>query len=173
MTDTMFWAILLIAGAALILAILAHRTATEALRIARAGGAGNASISAGTGSRADRAAGKKLAERANALLQKVNALPPALLGPGADGKARDSVLWVAAEVASLKEAAPSLGGAEALASAEESMAWLLERTGMIRATQRGSGMHLVDFPHDAWRRNYQGALTALQELVARGEAASK
>lgn len=172
MTDTLFWAILLIAGAALIIAILAHRTASEALRLARAGG-GNGAISAGTGSRADRAAGKKLAERANALLAKVNALPPALLGPGADGKARDSVLWVAAEVASLKEVAPGLGGSEALAQAEESMAWLLERTGMIRATQRGSGMHLVDFPHDTWRRNYQGALTALQELVARGEAASK
>lgn len=175
MTDTII--LILFAAAAIALggSFLAYRTAAEALRVARSGAAGGAGPMAGGASKADREAAKRLTQRAGALLAKVNAFPPALLGPGADGRVRDSAVWTAAEVAALRELPPQLLqlSGESLAAVEPAMAWLLQMAESIRATSRGSGNHLVDFPHDTWRRNYQAALTGLQELVARGEVASK
>jgi hypothetical protein len=40
----------------------------------------------------------------------------------------------------------------------------------FRATPRGSGQHLIDFPHDKWGRSYQEASEGLQQLAAIGEA---
>lgn len=172
MTDTTYWILLLAVAVAMGTALTAQRTANQALRIARGGGGG---ASGTLLSRADRKAAELLAQRATALLAKVNALPPVLLGPGADGKVREATLWVAAEVASLKDTTPAMAAviAEPLAAVEPAMTWLLERTQAIRATQRGSGEYLIDFPHDLWRRNHQGAVTGLQEMVARGETGAK
>jgi hypothetical protein len=175
MTDTIVLVLIAAAAISLGVSLLAYRAATEAVRIARSGaGSGGMSL-AGGGSRADRDAGKRLAQRAGALLAKVNAFPPALLGPGADGKVREAVLWTAAEVASLRDVTPVLlrASGESLAAVEPAMAWLLQQGEMIRSTPRGSGQYLIDFPHDTWRRNYQGALSGLQELVTRGEAVAK
>lgn len=161
---------------ALGLSLLAWQQSQEALRIARQAAGGSAALPiAGTGSKADRAAGKQLAERAAALLAKVNALPPALLGPGNDARARDGALWSAADLAALKPGTPALQGATAdsLAKLDASLGWLLKQVEVIRATPRGSPQYLIDFPHDTWRRHYQTALAELQELVARGETAAK
>jgi hypothetical protein len=124
-----------------------------------------------TGNRSDRKAAAQLAQRASALLAKVNALPPALLGPGADQRLRDATLWSAAEAAALKDTSPALLhlGAEAFAAVEPALTWLHEKASAIQATPRGRGEYLIDFPHETWRRHHQGALTGLQELVAMGE----
>ena len=171
MTDTQFWILLLAIGVAIGTALYAARTAQAALRIAQGGG-GSAPLAVGGGNRTDRKAAAKLAERANALLAKVNALPPALLGPGADQRLRDATLWTAAEAAALKETSPALLqlGAEAFASVEPALTWLHEKASAIQSTPRGRGEHLIDFPHETWRRHYQGALAGLQELVKMGEA---
>ena len=173
MPDTSILLTLAVAVLALVVALVANRTAAEALRVAR-GATGAPSASAPL-SRSDKKAAAQLAERAKALLLKVNALPPAMLGPGADSKVRDGALWSAAEVAALRDTSPALleAGAEALATVEPALGWLLERVEAIRATPRGSGQYLIDFPHDTWRRHYQSALTGLQELAARGEAGAK
>lgn len=177
MTDTLTLLFIAIAAIALGVSLLAWRTAQDALRVAHhaAGGNPGSAATLGGGSKADRTAGKQLAERATALLAKVNALPPALLGPGNDARARDGALWNAAELAALKPASPALQAAtaEAFTSLEESLGWLLKQVEVIRATPRGSPQYLIDFPHDTWRRHYQTALAELQELVARGEAAAK
>lgn len=174
MTDTIVLVLIAAVAIALGTSLLALRAAQEALRVARAGGGTPFGV-AGGATRADREAGKRLAQRAGALLAKVNAFPPALLGPGADGKVRDAVLWTASEVASLRDVTPALlqASAQTLEAVEPAMAWLLQQGEIIRASQRGSGQYLIDFPHDTWRRNYQGALAGLQELVARGEGAAK
>lgn len=176
MTDMLPLFLVALTAIALGVSLIAWRTAQDALRVARlaAGGQPVPAIT-GASSKADRAAGQKLAERANALLAKVNALPPALLGPGNDARARDGALWTAAEVADLRNTSPALQAAtaEALGSLETSLAWLLKQVEVIRVTPRGSPQYLIDFPHDSWRRHYQTALAELQELVARGEAAAK
>ena len=177
MPDTFLLLLVALTAIALGVSLLAWRAAHEALRVARAAAGGNpaAALPAGGASKADRAAGQKLAERATALLTKVNSLPPALLGPGNDARARDGAIWTAAEVAALRETTPALQAAtaEALASLDASLAWLLKQVEVIRATPRGSPQYLIDFPHDSWRRHYQTALAELQEIVARGEAAAK
>ena len=171
MTDTQFWILLVAVIVAIGIALYSARTARTALRLAQ-GGAGAAPLTAGGGGRADRKAAAKLAERANALLAKVNALPPALLGPGADQRLREAVLWTAAEAAALKDTSPALLhlGAESFAAVEPALTWLHEKASAIQATPRGRGEHLIDFPHETWRRHYQSAVTGLQELVAMGEA---
>lgn len=174
MTDTTFWIPTAIAVVALLVSLLAYRTASEARHSAR-GGAGEGGAPAKGSPKSERDAGQKLAARAGALLVKVNALPPALLGPGNDARARDGALWTAAEVSSLRATSPALAAAsaDAFSSLEPSLEWLFKQVESIRATPRGSGTYLIDFPHDTWRRHYQTALTELQELVARGEAAAK
>src|SRR5882724_9685801 len=100
MTDMLLYGLIALVLIALGLSLLAWQHATEALRVARLAAGGSAALpAAGSGSKADRNAGKQLAERAKALLAKVNALPPALLGPGNDARARDGALWTGAEVA--------------------------------------------------------------------------
>jgi hypothetical protein len=177
MTDqSIVWLLSIAVLGTLLLSFLAYRTAAEALRVAQAGGGGNGGgATGGALSRGEREKAKQLAARANALLQKVNAFPPALLGPGADGKVRDSALWTPEEVAQVTDLPPALRGAasDAITAVQEGLTWLLPQIQAIRATPRGSGQHLIDFPHDLWRRSYQGALTGLQELVARSEAAVK
>lgn len=176
MNDMLLYGLIALVLIALGLSLLAWQNSQEALRLARHAAGGNAALpAAGSGSKADRTAGKQLAERATALLAKVNALPPALLGPGNDARARDGALWTASEVAALKPSSPALQGAtaDALAALETSLSWLLKQVEVIRATPRGSPQYLIDFPHDTWRRHYQTALAELQELVARGEAAAK
>ena len=176
MTDMLPYLLAALAVLALGVSLVAWRTAQEALRVARLATGGGGHVPAlGGGSRADRAAGQKLAQRAGALLAKVNALPPALLGPGNDARARDGALWAPADVTALRDTSPPLAAAsaEAFASLAPSLEWLLKQVEVIRATPRGSPQYLIDFPHDSWRRNYQTALAELQELVARGEAAAK
>jgi hypothetical protein len=170
--QSIVWLLSIAVLGTLLLSFLAYRTASEALRVAQAGGSG---APAANLSKADRKGAELLAQRASALLAKVNALPPAMLGPGADAKVREAPLWVAAEVASLRETAPALRSQtdEPLSEVEPGMAWLLERVTAIRATPKGSGQYLIDFPHDQWRKNHQRALTGLQELVARSAAAVK
>ena len=174
MTDTQFWILLLAVIAAIGTALYAARTAQAALRLAQ-GGAGAAPLAAVGGNRSDRKAAAQLAQRAGALLAKVNALPPALLGPGADQRLRDATLWTGAEAAALKDTSPTLLhlGAESFAAVEPALTWLHEKASAIQATPRGRGEYLIDFPHETWRRHYQGALTGLQELVAMGEAGAK
>src|SRR5690348_4279657 len=137
MTDTQFWILLLAVVVAIGTALYSARTAQTALRLAQ-GGAGAAPLAAGGGGRADRKAAAKLAERANALLAKVNALPPALLGPGADQRLRDAVLWTAAEAAALKDTTPALLhlGAESFAAVEPALTWLHEKASAIQSTPR-------------------------------------
>lgn len=176
MPDMLSLALIALVAIALGVALSAWRTAQEALRVARLATGGTGHVPAlGGGSKADRTAGQKLAQRAGALLAKVNALPPALLGPGNDARARDGALWTAAEVTALRDTSAALAAAsaEAFASLGPALEWLLKQVEVIRATPRGSPQYLIDFPHDTWRRNYQTALAELQELVARGEAASK
>lgn len=171
MTDTQFWILLAAVVVAIGTALYAARTAQTALRLAQ--GAGGASPLAAVGAnRTDRKAAAQLAQRASALLAKVNSLPPALLGPGADQRLRDAELWTGTEAAALKDTSPALLhlGAEAFAAVEPALTWLHEKATTIRATPRGRGEYLIDFPHETWRRHYQGALTGLQELVAMGEA---
>lgn len=176
MSDMILYGLIALVFIALGLSLLAWQNSQEALRLARHAIGGGAPASAlGGGSKADRAAGKQLAERARALLAKVNALPPALLGPGNDARARDGAIWTAAEVAALRNSSPTLlaAVAEPLAALDTSLAWLLKQVEVIRATPRGSPQYLIDFPHDTWRKHYQTALAELQELVARGEATAK
>ena len=176
MNDTLLYGLIALVLIALGLSLMAWQHSQEALRLARHAAGGGAPVAVtGGGSKADRTAGKQLAERANALIAKVNALPPALLGPGNDARARDGTLWTSAELAALKSSSPALQAAtaEALASLESSLGWLLKQVEVIRATPRGSPQYLIDFPHDTWRRHYQTALAELQELVARGEATAK
>ena len=157
MTDTFIYLVAALAVLALGLSLLAWRAAQEALRVARLATGGGGHVPAlGGGSKADRNAGKQLAQRAGALLAKVNALPPALLGPGNDARARDGALWTPAEVTALRDTSPALAAssADAFNSLGPSLEWLLKQVEVIRATPRGSPQYLIDFPHDTWRRHY-------------------
>ena len=168
MTDTLLLILVVAVLAQFGFTVMTYRLAQQALRIAR----GEAAPSAGKVSKAEREAGQRLASAAKLLREKLQGLPPTILGPGGDGRIRGAELWTPAEVAALKPTVPSL-----LARAEEAhgkvvtaLTWLLAQAESIRATPRGSAQYLIDFPHDKWGRSYQEASEGLQQLAAIGEA---
>lgn len=168
MTDSLLWILLVAVLVQFGFTLVTYRTAQQALRAAR----GELPAAAPKASRAERDAGQKLAAAAAALRDKVQGLPPTILGPGGDGRIRGATLWTPAEVAGMKPTVPSL-----LARSEESfgkvsaaLTWLLAQSEAIRSTPRGSAQYLIDFPHDKWGRSYQEATEGLQQLVAIGEA---
>jgi hypothetical protein len=168
MTDTHFWillvAVLLLFG----FTLMTYRTAQQALAVAR----GEGPAPAAKASKAEREAGQRLAAAAKLLREKVQGLPPTILGPGGDGRVRGASLWTAAEIAALKPTVPSLlaRSEEAHGKVVAALTWLLAQAEAIRATPRGSAQYLIDFPHDKWGRSYQDASEGLQQLAAIGEA---
>jgi hypothetical protein len=167
-SDTLLWILVAAALVQFAFTVMTYRLAQQAFRAAR----GELSAEAPKASRAERDAGERLALAAKLLREKVQGLPPTILGPGGDGRVRGATLWTPAEIAALKPTVPSL-----LARAEEThgkvvaaLTWLLAQAEAIRATPRGSGQYLIDFPHDRWGRSYQEASEGLQELAAIGEA---
>ena len=169
MTDMHFWILLVAVLAQFGFTLMTYRVASEALRVAR----GEAPAQATKTSKAERDAGQRLAAAAAVLREKVQGLPPTILGPGGDGRIRGANLWTPAEIAALKPTVPSLAARseETHTKVVAALTWLLAQAEAIRATPRGSGQHLIDFPHDKWGRSYQDATEGLQQLIASGEAA--
>src|SRR5262245_61322808 len=134
MTDTLLWILVVAVLIQFGFTLVTYRTAQQALSAAR----GELTAAAPKASRAERDAGQKLAAAATALREKVQGLPPTILGPGGDGRIRGATLWTPAEVAAMKPTVPSLVARtdEAHGKVAAALTWLLAQAEAIRSTPR-------------------------------------
>jgi hypothetical protein len=163
MNDTYFLILIVIAVVQLGVLLAIYRQTRQ--------GGGGSGASAPSVPKADKEAARRLADLAAGIREKVLGLPATILGPGGDRRLREAPIWSAADIAALHPTSPALAAlaGEAAATAEESLTWLQQRVEAIRATPRGSGQHLIDFPHDKWGQMHHDALDSLQQLAAYGD----